>query len=94
MSVGKKIYSNFAGYMNRGATDRKDGKVAIVTGGKRKVFAKTNRCCETPARKKPHDLSRIRMLNWLGHGHNRSLVVTRLVEIRLKDGVRIQFLQL
>jgi hypothetical protein len=42
--------------MNRGATDRKDGQVAIVTGGNRKVFAKTNHCCETPARGKPHDL--------------------------------------
>jgi hypothetical protein len=89
----RKRYSKFAGNVNRGDTDRKDGKVAMVTGGKRKVFAKTNHCCETPARDKPHDLRQNSNAKFAGHGHTRSLVMNRLVEIRLKDGERIQFLQ-
>jgi hypothetical protein len=44
----KEKYSNFSGNMNRGATDQREGKVAIVTGGNRKVFAKTNHCCKNP----------------------------------------------
>jgi hypothetical protein len=56
MSVGRRKIRNssFSGNMNRGATDLKDGKVAIVRGGKRKVFGKTNHCYEKPAMCNPH----------------------------------------
>jgi hypothetical protein len=39
----------FQGMKNLRATERADGKVAIVAGTKRKVFAKTNSCRETLA---------------------------------------------
>lgn len=44
--------------MNRGVTNRRDGKVAVETGGNSKVFAKTNHRCETAAICNPHDLGK------------------------------------
>jgi hypothetical protein len=57
MSGGRgKRNSNFSVSMKLGIMHRKDGKVAIVTGGNGKVFAKTNHCCETPAIGNLHSL--------------------------------------
>jgi hypothetical protein len=55
MLVNKR-YGKFSGNENRSATDRADGKVAIVAGNKWKVFAKTNSCRETPDTVNPTDL--------------------------------------
>jgi hypothetical protein len=44
----KKRHGNFSGNENRNARERANGKVAVVAGNKRQVFAKTNSCRETP----------------------------------------------
>jgi hypothetical protein len=45
----KKRHGNLSGNENRSARKGAHGKFAIVAGKKRKVFAKTNSCRETPA---------------------------------------------
>jgi hypothetical protein len=57
----KRLNTNSSGNMKHGITDRKDGNVTI-TDSKRKVFAKTNRCCERSVICNPHDVRRVYML--------------------------------
>jgi hypothetical protein len=44
----RQRHGNFSGNENRIARERADGKIAMVAGNKRNVFAKTNSCSETP----------------------------------------------
>jgi len=57
----KRLNANSSGNMKRVVTDRKDGNVTI-TYSKRKVFAKTNRCCGRPVICYRHDVRRVYML--------------------------------
>lgn len=57
----KRLNTNSSGNMKHGITDQKDGNVTI-TDSKRKVFAKTNRCCERSVICNPHDVQRVYML--------------------------------